>query len=55
MRRWVNSAEPRSDAEEAHEGSQRRWWKFTTIFDLMTISLLMVAATKITTGGRLLP
>jgi hypothetical protein len=21
-------AEPRSDAEEAHEGSQRRWWKF---------------------------
>jgi hypothetical protein len=24
----VNSAERPSDAEEAHEDSQRRWWKF---------------------------
>jgi hypothetical protein len=51
-RRWVNSAEPQSDAEEAHEGSQRRWWKFTTISDLRTVNMLMVLATKITGSRR---
>ena len=51
-RRWVNSAEPRSDAEEALEGGQRRWWKFTTISDLRTIYMLMILATKITGSPR---